>query len=164
MPPPQPPRPKDPTQEIIDDMKQAFPNIEEKYIIATLIASQGNPDPAFNALLYISDPTFKPKIPVYKPPALASSTGPIGTGGGGRNQKELTDDELLARKLQRNLNWKMKETEEIEEDRLMKDRELNSKDKDNTVGDDDDELDDSPMNLNKLRKHLLKDLKKPKVL
>ena len=34
----------------------------------------------------------------------------------------------------RNLNWKMKETEEIEEDRLMKDRELNSKDKDNTVG------------------------------
>ena len=59
MPPPQPPRPKDPTQEIIDDMKQAFPNIEEKYIIATLIA--GNPDPAFNALLYISDPTFKPK-------------------------------------------------------------------------------------------------------
>ncbi|KAF6063228.1 CUE domain family protein [Candida albicans] len=97
VPPPQPPRPKDPTQEIIDDMKQAFPNIEEKYIIATLIASQGNPDPAFNALLYISDPTFKPEIP--KP-------------------KGIDDDELLARKLQKEF--------ELEDERNRRNRRRSS--------------------------------------
>ncbi|RCK56327.1 Ubiquitin-binding protein CUE5 [Candida viswanathii] len=92
--PPQPPRPKDPVQQVIDELKAAFPNIEEKLVIATLIASQGNPDPAFNALLYISDPSFKPEIPVYV-------AAPEPNALGKKNSNELTDDELLARKLQK---------------------------------------------------------------
>ncbi|KGU33889.1 hypothetical protein MGS_00503 [Candida albicans P78042] len=163
VPPPQPPRPKDPTQEIIDDMKQAFPNIEEKYIIATLIASQGNPDPAFNALLYISDPTFKPEIPVYKPPALASSTGPVGTGGGGRNQKELTDDELLARKLQKEF--------ELEDERNRRNRRRSSHERQRVEqqrqrqhrrGDDDDELDDSPDEFEQIKETFTQGLEEAK--
>ncbi|RCK60330.1 Ubiquitin-binding protein CUE5 [Candida viswanathii] len=92
--PPQPPRPKDPVQQVIDELKAAFPNIEEKLVVATLIASQGNPDPAFNALLYISDPSFKPEIPVYV-------AAPEPNALGKKNSNELTDDELLARKLQK---------------------------------------------------------------
>ncbi|RLV89527.1 Ubiquitin-binding protein CUE5 [Spathaspora sp. JA1] len=90
--PPQPPKPVDPIEQITQDLKDAFPNIEDKIITACLIASQGNPDPAFNALLYISDPTFKPEIPPPQPIATKSSSG---------GSKTLTDDELLARKLQK---------------------------------------------------------------
>lgn len=168
VPPPQPPRPKDPTQQIIEDMKQAFPNIEEKYIIATLIASQGNPDPAFNALLYISDPTFKPEIPVYKPPISTSSTGSIGTGGGGggRNLKELTDDELLARKLQKEF--------ELEDERNRRNRRRSSHERHraaeqqrqrhyrNHQGDGDDELDDSPDEFEQIKETFTQGLEEAK--
>lgn len=92
--PPQPPRPKDPVQQVINELQSAFPNIEEKLVIATLIASQGNPDPAFNALLYISDPSFKPEIPVFNPVSEPNVLTK-------KNTNELTDDELLARQLQK---------------------------------------------------------------
>ena len=146
-------------------MKQAFPNIEEKYIIATLIASQGNPDPAFNALLYISDPTFKPEIPVSKPPALAFINNQLVLVAVVETKKELTDDELLARKLQKEF--------ELEDERNRRNRRRSSHERQRVEqqrqrqhrrGDDDDELMILLMNLNKLRKHLLKDLKKPRVL
>ena len=88
--PPPPPRPISPVTQITKDLKDAFPNIEDKYITAVLVASEGKLDPAFNALLYISDPTFKPDIPV--PSASAGPPPP---------PKGLTDDEKLARKLQK---------------------------------------------------------------
>ncbi|EGW35088.1 uncharacterized protein SPAPADRAFT_131594 [Spathaspora passalidarum NRRL Y-27907] len=99
--PVQPPRPVDPIEQITKDLKDAFPNIEDKIITACLIASQGNPDPAFNALLYISDPSFKPEIPA--PQTSSSTTKSVDT------TKTLTDDELLARKLQKEF--------ELEDDR-----------------------------------------------
>lgn len=83
-----PKRPADPRSKVIGDLRDAFPNIEEKYITAVLIASLGNVDPAFNALLYISDPTFQPEIPTPR------------TQAGVPKPQTLTDDELLARKLQ----------------------------------------------------------------
>lgn len=88
--PPPPPRPISPVTQITKDLKDAFPNIEDKYITAVLVASEGKLDPAFNALLYISDPTFKPDLPV--PSASAAPPPP---------PKGLTDDEKLARKLQK---------------------------------------------------------------
>ena len=47
---------KDEGNPILKQLKEAFPGIEEKYIIMVIIASQGNVDSAFNALLYLSDP------------------------------------------------------------------------------------------------------------
>lgn len=90
--PPQPPRPVDPITKVTNELKEAFPNVEDKYITAVLIASQGHVDPAFNALLYISDPSFKPEIPA------PVSTGPAPVAS---KKTELTDDELLARQLQK---------------------------------------------------------------
>lgn len=85
--PPQPPRPLSPAARIKKDLKEAFPQIEDKYIEAVLIASHGRSDPAFNALLYLLDPTFKPE-----PYAVAEvSKAPV----------SATDDELLARQLQK---------------------------------------------------------------
>lgn len=88
-----PPRPVSPLTQIKQDLKDAFPNVEEKLVTAVLIASQGNPDPAFNALLYISDPSVEAEIPEPAPPVPSKQVN--------RPKNTLTDDELLARKLQK---------------------------------------------------------------
>ncbi|QFZ30000.1 putative CUE domain-containing protein [Clavispora lusitaniae] len=86
--PPPPMRPLSPLSQIKKDLKDAFPSSEDRIIEAVLIASEGRVDPAFNALLYLSDPSFKPEPLAPAPvPAPRPST--------------LTDDEKLARKLQK---------------------------------------------------------------
>lgn len=90
-PPAPPPRPLSPASQLTKTLKEAFPNIEDKLITAVIIASQGNLDPAFNALLYISDPSFKPTIEVNAQPINEKS----------KPDSTLTDDELLARQLQK---------------------------------------------------------------
>ena len=124
--PPQPPRPIDPITRITTELKDAFPGIDEKYITAVLIASQGEVDPAFNALLYISDPSFKPEIPE---PSLSAPKGPPSPIS--RKGTTLTDDELLARKLQ-------KEFELEDERRRRKDKRKHVKQQpeENESGDD----------------------------
>lgn len=97
--PPPPPRPVSPASMIKKDLKDAFPNIEDKLITAVLIASQGNVDPAFNALLYISDPSFQPEIPTPVTTQPQTKSGNVKKG-------TLTDDELLARKLQQEFELK----------------------------------------------------------
>lgn len=87
--PPPPARPLSPSAQIKKDLKDAFPQIEDKYIEAMLIASEGRADPAFNALLYLLDPSFKPE------PVLTARSEPVA------KQPTLTDDELLARQLQK---------------------------------------------------------------
>lgn len=87
--PPPPPRPVSPVTQITNELKEAFPNIDAKYVTAVLVASEGKVDLAFNALLYLSDPTFKPVIPI---PSHSAPAPP---------PKDLTDDEKLARKLQK---------------------------------------------------------------
>lgn len=87
--PPEPARPLSPASRVRKDLQDAFPQIEEKYIQAVLIASSGKPEPAFNALLYILDPTFTPE------PFSASFSEPVA------KTVTLTDDELLARQLQK---------------------------------------------------------------
>lgn len=55
-PPPKPPRPVTEQQKNEAILKEAFPGIELSVIKAVLIASGGRIDPAFNALLGMSDP------------------------------------------------------------------------------------------------------------
>ncbi|KAF8004485.1 hypothetical protein HF325_001933 [Metschnikowia pulcherrima] len=87
--PPRPTRPVSPLQQIKRDLKEAFPQIEDKYVEACLIASEGRIDPAFNALLYLLDPSFKPEpvVATFKPIV--------------KEKPQFTDDELLARQLQK---------------------------------------------------------------
>lgn len=87
--PPPPPRPLSPGSQIKKELKDAFPQIEDKYIEAVLIASEGRADPAFTALLYLLDPSFKPE------PVVAARSEPA------PKQPTLTDDEVLARQLQK---------------------------------------------------------------
>lgn len=87
--PAQPPRPLSPAAQIKKDLKEAFPQIEAKYIEAVLIASQGRTDPAFTALLFLLDPSFEPE-PVVAP---RNENVP--------KQSSVTDDEALARQLQK---------------------------------------------------------------
>jgi hypothetical protein len=49
--PPKPPRPVNPLEQNKVTLKEAFPNVDENVIEAVLIASSGNIEPAFNALL-----------------------------------------------------------------------------------------------------------------
>lgn len=51
VPPPKPPRPLNPMQQAEATLKEAFPTIDASVIKAVLVASGGNVEPAFNALL-----------------------------------------------------------------------------------------------------------------
>lgn len=87
--PPPPARPLLPLARIKQDLKDAFPKTDDRVIEAILIASEGRADPAFTALLFLLDPTFKPE------PVVAAAPLPPA------RQPTLTDDELLARQLQK---------------------------------------------------------------
>ena len=50
-PPPQPPRPMNPQEQAEMTLREAFPSIDAGVVKAVLIASGGNVEPAFNALL-----------------------------------------------------------------------------------------------------------------
>lgn len=54
-PPPKPPRPVSPQQQAENTLKEAFPSIDAAVVKAVLIASGGRIEPAFNALLGMSE-------------------------------------------------------------------------------------------------------------
>ncbi|KAG0683384.1 Ubiquitin-binding protein CUE5 [Kluyveromyces marxianus] len=86
---------------MLKELKEAFPGVEEKYVKAVLIASQGQLDPAFNALLFLSDPGFEkeaslPTRPVHAPVQAHPETP--------RQLSQLEQDELLARQLDEKYN------------------------------------------------------------
>ncbi|KAG9825620.1 hypothetical protein KCU98_g15685, partial [Aureobasidium melanogenum] len=86
--PPKPVRPLSPKSENEKTLKEAFPAIDSKVISAVLIASGGNVEPAFNALLAMSDPDFKPEeAPPPRPPRPTQA------------QRQLDADEQYARQL-----------------------------------------------------------------
>lgn len=79
-----------PTEEISDaerTLREAFPNVDPHVVNAVLIASGGKLEPAFNGLLGIVDPSYRPEMP---PRPTASSTAAA---------KQLEEDERLARQL-----------------------------------------------------------------
>ncbi|KAI9678193.1 MAG: ubiquitin-binding protein cue5 [Caeruleum heppii] len=97
--PPKPPRPLSPQQQAENTLKEAFPSIDAAVVKAVLTASGGRVEPAFNALLGMSDPeAVKDSPPPAQPPRPArspvSSHGPTTTP-----QNQLLADEQYARQL-----------------------------------------------------------------
>ncbi|ODQ65654.1 hypothetical protein NADFUDRAFT_82659 [Nadsonia fulvescens var. elongata DSM 6958] len=88
LPPPKPRRPTPPPSPE-ETLKEAFPGISPSIITAVLIASNGELGPAFNALLSMSDPSFKPDLPLRKNPQQ-----PVRS-----SQSQIEEDERLARRL-----------------------------------------------------------------
>lgn len=92
-PPPKPPRPMTEQQKNEAILKEAFPGIEASVIKAVLTASGGRIDPAFNALLAMSDPDAvqhdddADDVPPPQPPRPKN------------NQSQLEADEAYARRL-----------------------------------------------------------------
>ncbi|KAF8474955.1 hypothetical protein BDZ91DRAFT_674971 [Kalaharituber pfeilii] len=73
-PPPKPPRPLSPQQQVQLTLAEAFPTVEPNVIKAVLIASKGEVEPAFNALLAMTDPSFVPEEAPAPPPHTRSRT------------------------------------------------------------------------------------------
>ncbi|KAK6844618.1 CUE domain protein [Apiospora arundinis] len=95
--PTKPPRPVTEQQKNEAMLKEAFPTIEMSVIKAVLIASGGRIDPAFNALLGMSDPDAVQNDPVAErevpPPQPPRPTGPQAA------MSQVEADELYARQL-----------------------------------------------------------------
>ncbi|RYP06476.1 hypothetical protein DL764_003127 [Monosporascus ibericus] len=95
VPPAKPPRPLTEQQKNEMILKEAFPNIDASVIRAVLIASGGQIDPAFNALLGMSDPDAVQNEPAHEP--VPPPQPPRPTGRAAMTQMEA--DELYARQL-----------------------------------------------------------------
>ncbi|KAI0541679.1 hypothetical protein GGR58DRAFT_411464 [Xylaria digitata] len=94
-PPTQPPRPLTTQQKNEQILKEAFPSIDAAIIKAVLAASGGQIDPAFNALLGMSDPDAVQNDPPREPAPPPKPPRPA-------NRAALTQmeaDELYARQL-----------------------------------------------------------------
>lgn len=86
---------------ILRQLTEAFPNLEEKYIKAVIIASQGALDPAFNALLFLSDPEGSKDVELPSKPVKEVEAPGLPTR---RNQSQVEQDEMLARQLDQQYN------------------------------------------------------------
>ncbi|KAF3070590.1 CUE domain-containing protein 5 [Daldinia childiae] len=94
--PPKPPRPVTEQQKNELILKEAFPSIELPVIKAVLIASGGQIDPAFNALLAMSDPDAVQNEP---PREAAPPPQPPRPTGARSPMSQIEADELYAREL-----------------------------------------------------------------
>ena len=94
-PPTKPPRPQSPREQAEQTLKEAFPSIDAGVVRAVLTASGGQVEPAFNALLGMSDPDSQQREPdpPARPPRPAQ--GPPTTTA----QSQLEADEMYARQL-----------------------------------------------------------------
>ncbi|MCJ1275300.1 ubiquitin-binding protein cue5 [Puttea exsequens] len=99
-PPPKPPRPLSSEQQAENTLKEAFPSIDAAVVKAVLRASGGRVEPAFNALLGMSDPDAAEPPPPAQPPRPAQApSGPIST-----EEEQLVADERYARQLAEHYN------------------------------------------------------------
>ena len=92
-PPTKPPRPVSAREQAENTLKEAFPTIEPSVIKAVLAASGGQVEPAFNALLGMTDPDAQQEAP---PPAMP----PRPPRQQSMPQNQLDADEQYARQLQ----------------------------------------------------------------
>jgi hypothetical protein len=93
-PPAKPPRPLSPQQQAENTLKEAFPSIDAAVVKAVLMASGGRVEPAFNALLGMSDPdAVREPTPPPQPPR------PQAQRVGSTPQSQLEADEQYARQL-----------------------------------------------------------------
>lgn len=92
IPPVKPPRPQSPQQQAENTLIEAFPSIDTKVVKAVLMASGGKVEPAFNALLGMTDPDFKPEEAAPPQPPRPSQRQQ-------QPQNQLEADEMYARRL-----------------------------------------------------------------
>ncbi|TKA61683.1 hypothetical protein B0A49_09423 [Cryomyces minteri] len=92
-PPAKPPRPMSPQAQAEGTLIEAFPSIDVKVVKAVLVASAGKAEPAFNALLSMSDPDFQDEEPAPPPKP------PRPTQAQRESQRQLEADEMYARQL-----------------------------------------------------------------
>lgn len=97
--PPKPPRPINPQQQAENTLKEAFPSIDASVVRAVLRASGGNVEPAFNALLEMSDPDAQRNEPTPPPQPLRRPTAPTSEA-----QSQMAADEQYARQLAEHYN------------------------------------------------------------
>ncbi|KZF25510.1 hypothetical protein L228DRAFT_265977 [Xylona heveae TC161] len=94
-PPPKPPRPMSPQQQAEATLKEAFPSVDSSVIKAVLVASAGKIEPAFNALLSMTDPDARAEpTPPPQPPRPSKTARFTSTG-----QSQIEADEQYARQL-----------------------------------------------------------------
>lgn len=94
-PPSKPPRPMSPNVQAENTLIEAFPSIDAKVVKAVLTASGGKVEPAFNALLGMSDPNFKPEEAAPPQPPRPAVRQP---------QNQMEADEMYARQLADHFN------------------------------------------------------------
>ncbi|CCG84684.1 protein of unknown function [Taphrina deformans PYCC 5710] len=80
------PKPENPN---VATLKAAFPDVDPAVISAVLIASSNNLEKAFDGLLGMSDPDFKPETPVVSAPVEPTT----------EEQRQILADEQFARQL-----------------------------------------------------------------
>lgn len=88
-PPPKPPRPMTEAQKNQITLKEAFPTVDDNVIRAILRASGGQVEPAFNALLEMTDPDAVQNEPEEVPPQQPPRP----------SRSQIEADELYARQL-----------------------------------------------------------------
>ncbi|KAL7276554.1 ubiquitin-binding protein cue5 [Rhizina undulata] len=125
LPPAKPPRPLSPQQQAQATLQEAFPSIDAAVVRAVLVASGGKIEPAFNALLSMSDPSFAEEQPPPQPPRPTAPGRQSPSGGLNYNpaavypeqqrplqspyltstpQNQLAADEFYARQLAEHFN------------------------------------------------------------
>ncbi|KAI4167919.1 MAG: hypothetical protein LQ343_006789 [Gyalolechia ehrenbergii] len=97
--PPKPPRPIHPLQQAENTLKEAFPSIDASVVKAVLRASGGNVEPAFNALLEMSDPDAQRNEPTPPPQPPRRPTASRSAA-----QSQMAADERYARQLAEHYN------------------------------------------------------------
>lgn len=99
-PPAKPPRPLSPREQAENTLKEAFPSIDAAVVKAVLTASGGQVEPAFNALLGMSDPDSQKDLePHVEPPAKPPRPTQQYRTATTTAQSQLEADELYARQL-----------------------------------------------------------------
>ncbi|KAI9849321.1 MAG: ubiquitin-binding protein cue5 [Sclerophora amabilis] len=97
--PPKPPRPMSPQQQAETTLREAFPNIDRSVVKAVLTASSGKIEPAFTALLSMSDPESQNEAPPPVQPSRPVATPLASHGLTSTSQNQLEADEMYARQL-----------------------------------------------------------------
>jgi hypothetical protein len=105
IPPTKPPRPQSPQQQAEHTLIEAFPSIDAKVVRAVLMASGGKVEPAFNALLGMTDPDFQPEEAAPpQPPRPAQRQRQQQQQQQRQPQSQLEADEMYARQLAEQFN------------------------------------------------------------
>lgn len=99
--PAQPPKAMTANEQAELTLREAFPSIDGGVVKAVLMASGGQIEPAFNALLGMSDPEaqVEPPPPAQPPRRTAAPAPAVAPGTKAPSKSQLEADELYARQL-----------------------------------------------------------------